>query len=78
MTCPPNNTIFVILFSYFRSSGYDEGYLAGLAASQANSKNTPESETATKKSNWDKLWSTTNKISTIMFLVVGVIVISQV
>jgi len=60
-----------------KSSGYDEGYLAGLAASQANSKNTPESETATKKSNWDKLWSTTNKISTIMFLVVGVIVISQ-
>ena len=67
-----NNTIC-------RLPGYDEGYQAGQnAAAGMNSKSTAENEPTSKKFNKEKIWSVLNKASTVMFLVVAFVILSQV
>ena len=67
-----NNTIF-------RLPGYDEGYQAGQnAAAGMNSKSTAENEPTSKKFNKEKIWSVLNKASTVVFLVVAFVILSQV
>jgi len=58
--------------------GYDEGYQAGQnAAAGMNSKSTAENEPTSKKFNKEKIWSVLNKASTVMFLVVAFVILSQ-
>ena len=67
-----NNTIC-------RLPGYDEGYQAGQnAAAGMNSKSTAENEPTSKKFNKEKIWSVLNKASTVVFLVVAFVILSQV
>ena len=59
-----------------KTPGYDEGYLAGLAASHV-SKSSSDSDSS-KKVVWDKLWDKLSKGQILLWIVIGMLLINQV
>ena len=67
---------FANLSLFRKNPGYDEGYLAGLAASHASK---PSSDTdSSKKVVWDKLWDKLSKGQILLWIVIGMLLINQV
>ena len=63
--------------SLFRKNpGYDEGYMAGLAASHV-SKSSSDTDSS-KKVVWDKLWDKLSKGQILLWIVIGMLLINQV
>ena len=63
--------------SLFRKNpGYDEGYMAGLAASHV-SKASSDTDSS-KKVVWDKLWDKLSKGQILLWIVIGMLLINQV